>query len=292
MPLLDPSWKTLIKERFPPLSTLPMIVLFVAGNGLIAQHLTGISSGARLYFSAFLLALSFFFRLRLFDELKDYETDLKVNPHRPLARGLLSTSQVWNMALYLIGFEVVLAGFIGLHALTAHGLAIIYSLLMYKEFFVGRWLRPHLTLYAVTHTLVSAFLGFSMASIIISKPIWQFPPVLFLTALMNWSIFNLFEFARKTFSPGEERQHVDSYSSLYGVWGAVALSWSQAFIGAVCAVILVPASWMGMMAGAAVLLASGMYLGLVKSQRAAVFFRLISGGFILYFFAVLVVCAR
>ena len=138
-----------------------MILLFVIANGLLASQIMEVHASWYLFALDFLLAISFFFRLRLFDELiKDYETDLKINPSRPLARGLLTQKQVWQCVLGLMIFEIALSAWIGWHALSGFLIAIGYSLLMYKEFFIGDWLRKHLTTYAVTHTFVSALLGF------------------------------------------------------------------------------------------------------------------------------------
>ena len=65
----DSPWVALILERFPPATTLPMILLFVIANGLMASHMMVVHTDWWRYLLAFLLALSFFFRLRLFDEL-------------------------------------------------------------------------------------------------------------------------------------------------------------------------------------------------------------------------------
>lgn len=288
MPLRNNPWWILIKERFPPASTLPMIVLFVIANGMLASQIMGIHANLGLYALAFLLALSFFLRLRLFDELKDYETDLKINPTRPLARGILAPQQVWNGALCLIIFEILLSGAIGFHALSAQLIAIGYSLLMYKEFFIGPWLRPHLTMYAVTHTFVSALLGFALAAVVVSKPVWSFPPIFFLAGLMYWCIFNLFEFARKTFAPEEERANVDSYSSLFGIAGAVGLSLSQALIAGLLGDYLAGWELPAFMFGVVILGFAGGYLIYKRTVPAAKLFRNLSGGFILYFFAVVI----
>jgi 4-hydroxybenzoate polyprenyltransferase len=230
MPWRNSPWMTFILERFPPFTTVSMILLFVIADGMLASHLMQVHSPWYMYVPAFFLALSFFFRLRLFDEIKDYEVDLQINPTRPLARGVLTVQQVWKADMGLIVFEIILAGFVSRYALMAQLVAIGYSLLMYKEFFIGRWLRPKLTTYAVTHTFVSTLIAYAIAVVVVSKPAWAFPPSFLWAGLMFWCIFNLFEFSRKTFAPSEERSGVDSYSSLFGVAGGVALSLSQVFI--------------------------------------------------------------
>ncbi len=225
------NWLILIKERFSPLQYIPMIVAFTVANGLYLLKAEGIPwSGAR-FGVVFVLMLSFFFRMRLFDEIKDYEVDLKINPTRPLARGILTVAQVKRMLMILIFLELVLSSQLGLPSFLIHVLAIGYSLLMYEEFFIGDILRPHLTTYAVSHTFVSVLLGISTAVgisgmtdlSILSKHAAFF--------LVNWCFFNLFEFARKTFAPEEEKENVPSYSNIFGTKGAYLLSLSQVVIG-------------------------------------------------------------
>jgi 4-hydroxybenzoate polyprenyltransferase len=172
------------------------------------------------------LGVSFFFRMRLFDEIKDYEVDLVINPTRPLARGILTVAQVKKAIFFLIILESVLAGTLGLMTFLLYIFAVFYSLLMYEEFFIGEWLRPRLTTYAVSHTIVVAFLGLALISANLGMMTFHslsIPVFLF----SHWFIFNLFEFARKTFDLSEERKNVPSYSKIFTLKGAYLLSASQ-----------------------------------------------------------------
>ena len=177
---------------------------------------------------AFVVAMSFFLRLRLFDEIKDYETDLTVNPTRPLARGLIKIPEVRKLIGLLCLLEFGLLACISKSVALAHILPVAYSFLMYREFFIGKWIRPHLTTYAVLHTFVSVLVGASIVAIITGVPFPHFTKSLWWLVLANWGYFNLFEFARKTFAPSEERAGVESYSKIFGIPGAVILSLSQA----------------------------------------------------------------
>ncbi len=47
-------------------------------------------------------------------------------------------------------------------------------------------------------------------------------------------MFNIFEFGRKTFLASEERENVESYSNIFGRYGAVLLVLSQALLSALC----------------------------------------------------------
>ncbi|WP_413560578.1 UbiA family prenyltransferase [Bdellovibrio sp. HCB209] len=225
------NWLILIKERFSPAQYIPMIVAFTVANGLYLSKTESIPWKWSRFAMAFILMLSFFFRMRLFDEIKDYEVDLKINPTRPLARGILSVPQVKIALMLLIILELVVASQLGLPSFLIHAMGIGYSLLMYEEFFIGDILRPHLTTYAVSHTFVSVLLGVSAAVgitgitdlSVLSKHICFF--------LVNWCFFNLFEFARKTFAQEEEKPNVASYSNIFGTKGAYLLSLSQVIIG-------------------------------------------------------------
>lgn len=228
------KWWILIKERFSPASYIPMIAVFTAVNGLYLNKLYEIEWSWGPFTLTFLLMLSFFFRMRLFDEIKDYEVDLKVNPSRPLARGVLKIFQVKRALLFLIIFELVLASYIGgWNSFIIHSLAVGYSLLMYEEFFVGDFLRPHLTTYAVTHTFSSFLLALSAGLTMSGGSLMDLPSSAYPFLLMNWAFFNLFEFARKTFAATEERPHVPSYSNIFGRAGAWFLSTSQAALGVI-----------------------------------------------------------
>jgi 4-hydroxybenzoate polyprenyltransferase len=110
----------------------------------------------------------------------------------------------------------------GWWSLASALVAIGYSLLMYKEFFVRRWLRAHLTTYAITHTLVIVFISITLFTALSNIPSTQLPMPLWSFSLGGWFIFTIFEFGRKTLSSQEERTGIDSYSKTFGRFGAVA----------------------------------------------------------------------
>jgi 4-hydroxybenzoate polyprenyltransferase len=264
-----------------------MILLFVAVNGLFVSNITGFSWSWSRFGLVFLLILSFFFRMRLFDEIKDYEVDLKINPTRPLARGILTVSQVKVALILLIIFELSLSAYLGWSAFTIHAIAIGYSLLMYEEFFIGDFLRPHLTTYAVTHTFSSFLLAISSGIAMTGPVITVMPRAAFIWLLMNWAFFNLFEFARKTFAPVEERKNVPSYSNIFGRRGAWALSVSQAIIG-VALVCNLKINWF-------VIAACAIYIGttvpylLKDTAKAAKLFRNSSAAYLLIHYIILLI---
>lgn len=228
------KWASFTKERFDPVSHLAMIGLFFAAHAGFIQ--ASAPSGAGMNVSAFgqaLLALgtlAFFFKLRLYDEIKDYAVDLRHNPTRPLVRGLVTHGDLYRGIGVCIVAELLCFGGAALVALPGAVLAIGYSLLMYKEFFIGERIRPHLTTYAVLHTVVSSLLSLALLSGLSARPVWALPAEAYWFASSSWFLFNIFEFGRKTFTSGEERPLVESYSKIFGRFGAVLLVLAMALI--------------------------------------------------------------
>jgi 4-hydroxybenzoate polyprenyltransferase len=88
---------------------------------------------------------------------------------------------------------------------------------------------------------VSVLLGFSLMVQVSGVGLEQLPTIVVVFGAVNWGLFNLFEFARKTFAPEEERAHVESYSKLFRPLGASALSMSQVAIAVGALWVLSPA---------------------------------------------------
>ena len=219
------NWLKFIRERFEPVSHLLMISFFVAVHGAAARSIFSVQPALGPVLLAFSLALLFFFKLRLYDEIKDYETDLEFNPTRPLARGLLTVRQLERVIALILVFEVTILFFAGDAAAVCGTIAIVYSLLMYKEFFIGRWLRPLLTTYAMTHTIVCSMLSATLLAAFTQKLPHTIQEWSFIFA--SWFLFNVFEFGRKTFASIEERDRVPSYSKVFGRRGALVLVLAQ-----------------------------------------------------------------
>ncbi|MBI3562893.1 MAG: UbiA family prenyltransferase [Gammaproteobacteria bacterium] len=203
------------------------IFCLTLANSVVACAITARDFNSYNFCIAYTVCLLFFFRLRCFDEIKDYATDKLVNPARPLARGLISQGDVKRMFVLLTLAEMVLVSLLGASALLAHSIAVVYSYLMYKEFFIGKYLSPHLTTYALTHTFVSVLVAYSIFSQLTGTGVDRFTVELVVFGLASWAIFNLFEFARKTYAPLEERNNVATYTTTFGSVGAVVLSLSQ-----------------------------------------------------------------
>jgi 4-hydroxybenzoate polyprenyltransferase len=273
------------RERFPLSSHVPMVGVFALGNvALVADGATSAAAGPAIlsplrFAAAWAIGLLFFFRLRCFDEIKDHEVDRRHNPDRPLARGLVTHRQLRTAIAVAFLLETSIAALLfGALGGAVLGVAQAYSLLMYREFFVGPWLRPRLTTYALTHTFSAALLGAGLGILYARVDPRALEPRTLVALACNWCLFNLFEFARKTWAPAEERQEVDSYSRRFGVGGAVVLAFGQIAGGLVLAGLHPRAfsvGWAAWATGACALLplASGLHLVARPTPRAAAVYR-------------------
>lgn len=218
-------WWRFVKERFEPFSHGLMILAFFGANAGLAVAVSGSGGTALELFLSLVVTGLFFFHLRLFDELKDLDTDNQVNRDRPLPRGLIPLREFKQVCTLLICCELLLSVWIGQAAFVACGIAIAYSLLMYKEFYIGSWLKHQMELYAISHTVIAGFIALFIFSAVTGVSPLNVPVLFAFVMLIDWMTFNIFEFARKTFGQEEEREGVESYSNRLKPFGAAASVW-------------------------------------------------------------------
>ena len=158
----DP-WRTRIgawfDERFPAAMLVAGLPTFLAAN-LVGQVAGSATTGrdalaVRLdlrQVGGWLAAVGFLLCVRIFDEHKDHDDDVRLHPDRLLSRGVVRLGELDVIQV------VVLVGIVAMGVwfdrgvgpvLAAFAVAFGYLLLMRVEFFVGRWLRPRIVLYAV-----------------------------------------------------------------------------------------------------------------------------------------------
>ena len=206
------------RERFPAAHGLLALALFLAA----LLHARSFAGRGALYLSpvdvgGFLAVWAFFLTLRVCDEHKDYATDCIHHRDRVLQRGLIG---LWHLRA-VGGVAVALQAGVsmwydgGVGAVTLRWLAVVgWSLLMTKEFFAGPWLRRRLVLYAVSHMLVMPLVILWIAQMGVGDS--ALPPAVYPLAVGAMLSGFVFEIARKTRAPEEERAGVDSYSRVFG----------------------------------------------------------------------------
>jgi 4-hydroxybenzoate polyprenyltransferase len=212
-----------IKERFPLLRHGVLIVAYYSSNQFLARALT--EPGARMRWdrSSLLGAatlLLFFFHLRVFDEHKDAEEDLRHYPERVLSRGLVTLRHLRIAGCIAIAAQIALAATAGIGALAGWALAFAFSLLMLAEFFAGRWLRGRLLLYAALHLLVMPLLAAMIFSFSTRRLPWEAPPWYWLYSCVGFFVTFNWEISRKIRAPEDEREGITTYTRVFGTYGA------------------------------------------------------------------------
>ncbi len=162
--------------------------------------------------------ISFFFRLRVFDEIKYYALDAVNHPHRVLQSGRVSLKQLLNLSLAGAILELTWS-MMGIPTLVCWLLAVLYSLLMRYEFFVSCYLKKRLVLYALTHMLIMPFIIWWIWSAYV--PDFGITYHLFLLAALSLLGGFSFEMARKLHAPEAEKELIDSYSKSLGYSKAI-----------------------------------------------------------------------
>lgn len=283
-------WLIFCRERFSLPRHALLIVFYVTANALVG--LSSVSLNVIPEHKIILCAiavLAIFLHLRIFDEIKDYKNDLIAHKGRPLARGLVSVREAKQVALSLILLELCLAFFIGRAAFVAVICTIVYSLIMYKEFFIGDWLRPKMASYALAHTIVSCWMSVFVFSAVTGLNFWEIPKVYVMFVLVNWMIFNIFEFGRKTFGKEEEKELLESYSKRLGpmratlnvVFMASIAMWAANTFGSIFNLSLLYLVSMNLLYGL-ILLAAGLYAA-HNDKSSGKFFRGVCSIFILFY---------
>lgn len=159
--------------------------------------------------------------IRVMDEFKDYEDDLKNFPNRPLPSG-----RVLKSDLHVLGWMTVVTSIFfsatSIATIQMAFIVLIYSFLMLKWFFIEKTIRQSLPLALITH-----------------HPVVLLHSVYLLVSLMSWNpafdwrqgclilplifIFTNWEFSRKIRMPSEENNYT-TYSKIWGPQRAILVA--------------------------------------------------------------------
>jgi 4-hydroxybenzoate polyprenyltransferase len=212
-----------LAERFPLLGHGVLIAAYYSSNQFLARTLTRPGEPMRYDLSTLLGALTlfcFFFHLRVFDEHKDYAEDRVHYPGRVLQRGLVTLRDLKILGGAAIAAEIVLSLLRGPAAFVAWLFPFAFSLLMLKEFFVPGWLKRHFLLYAVSHLLVMPLLALTVFSFATGRWPWEAPLWLLVYAWVGFFVTFNWEVSRKIRVPEDEIEGVDTYTRVFGTYGA------------------------------------------------------------------------
>jgi UbiA prenyltransferase family protein len=212
-----------LAQRFPLAGHGLLIAAYCSSNQFLARILA--APGRPVHYDASTLAAAvtlfcFFFHLRVFDEHKDYADDCRHYPERVLQRGLITLGDLKRLGGVAIAVELALAALFGPAALVALLLALGFSVLMLQEFFAREWLRRHFLAYAVSHLLVMPLLSLLVFSFTTGRYPWQAPFWYGVYAWVGFFVTFNWEVSRKIRAPADEIDGVDTYTRVFGTYGA------------------------------------------------------------------------
>ena len=182
-------------------------------------------------FPLFIIIFMFFFQLRITDEFKDYEEDLKYRPYRPVQRGIISLKALGKIGIATIIIQIILAHVINSKLIYFMLLVWIYMFLMTKEFFIKNWLTERILIYALSHVVIMIFItlvilkgtGYILEShfletLYLSLEKYEKNIFIGLIPLFALNYLNgiVLEIGRKTRRANEEEYGVQTYSKLWG----------------------------------------------------------------------------
>ena len=186
----------------------------------------------------FIIIFMFFFQLRITDEFKDYEEDLKYRSYRPVQRGVISLKTLRKIGIATVIVQIILAHIINPKLIYFMLLVWIYMFLMTKEFFIKNWLTEKILIYALSHVVIMIFItlvivkgtGYILQDhfsetlyLLLEK--YQKNIFIGLIPLFALNYLNgiVLEIGRKTRRADEEEHGVQTYSKLWGRKKAVII---------------------------------------------------------------------
>ena len=179
----------------------------------------------------FIIIFMFFFQLRITDEFKDYEEDLKYRPYRPVQRGIISLKALGKIGIATIIIQIILAHVINPKLIYFMLLVWVYMFLMTKEFFIKNWLTERILIYALSHVVIMIFItlvivkgtGYILESHFLETlylSVEKYGKNIFMGLIplftLNYLNGIVLEIGRKTRRADEEEHGVQTYSKLWG----------------------------------------------------------------------------
>lgn len=249
-----PTWFgriwTYLREMFPvgPRLLVGAILFFeIYFILLLNEGVTEFQLGAGELVGAWSV-FAFLLVLRLADDLKDVEVDLRLFSHRPLPSGRVRKTDLW----VLLGIVVTVTTALNIafmNNLPFFAVLFGYGTAMSLWFFAKSKIQPNLFLALITHNPVMMVMNVYVISFGVIK--YDLDPFTLTTFLLAWTMYFpglIWEVARKIRAPRDENAYV-TYSKLWGHETAVrfvlALIWldvatNLALVFAVSRLALIP----------------------------------------------------
>ena len=213
-----------LQERFPPVLNSIAIFLFYCCTYFASCSILNYSPVIGFKFIlGYILSLLIFYHLRVLDDQKDKEKDTIAYPERILSKGIFNYKHLWMTGFISVAIELSIGMYLGKTLFGLYLIALIYSLLMYKEFFIAEWLNKHLFLYGISHMLILACIDFMVLHIPVKDGTLQHHTAFFYFAFLSFFMTFSLEVSRKIRMPDEENDNIDTYSRPLGIAKSLVL---------------------------------------------------------------------
>lgn len=265
-------------ERFPLVAHgLLVAVIAAAGVGFSAAARDAMERPTvQAYATAFVVALAFFFQLRVADEFKDFADDARYRPYRAVPRGVVTLRELARLAVAGGVVQALLTWLLEPALLWVLAAGWAYLGLMRVEFFAPLSLKARPPIYMLSHMAI-----LSLIFLYIAGCDWlaagAAPPRglgWFLAA--GYCTGMVIEIGRKVRAPEGEEEGVETYSKLWGRRGAAGAWLAAVALSSGCAIAAArPFGWAGWMAVLAAVLAAVAaalalrFVGAPVTERAA-----------------------
>jgi len=211
------------KERFPIIAHGCLITAFTFSAIAYSRICRGVEGFISIqdFLIGIWMSFAFFLLIRICDEFKDQEDDLKYRAYLPVPRGLVSLNELKYLGIGIVSIQLTLLFFFQVKMFPLYLLSMVYLFFMTKEFFIENWLRERQLIYILSHMMIiplidlySSGLDWSLAGDKIHLGVAWFMLVSFLNGLV-------LEIGRKIRSKESEEDGVISYTNLYGTKNAI-----------------------------------------------------------------------
>ena len=229
-----------LKEMFPLVNRLfASAVVFFAIYFLVilANNITEINIGI-VEVAGVISLFCFWLFLRIADEFKDYDTDLRLFPHRAFPSGRVLKKDLITLMtvdiIIMLALNIFIVKNIGLFLL-----ALGYVFLMSNWFFMKKYIKPNLIFALISHNPVQILLNFYMISIVCNK--YSLDVFTFDNFLINMMLFfpaTEWEIGRKIRKPEDETEYV-TYSKIMGFKNASYLLLGVTFLELIVTMIII-----------------------------------------------------
>jgi hypothetical protein len=210
-------WWVYQRERFPIFAHGPLIAAFsvsaVSYSALLRGETT-LPVGGTLV--AFCTAFLFFLQLRVADEFKDHEEDMRFRPYRPVPRGLVKLRELGWVGVAAAAAQLALALAVQPALVPFLVLVWAYLGLMSVEFFAAAWLKARPFTYMWTHMLIMPLIDFYATACEWRVRDADLPHALFWFLLVSFFNGIVIEIGRKLRASADEEPGVETYSAACG----------------------------------------------------------------------------